>query len=193
MSRLLALIGIAALATAAAAQTNATFVITSSNFIHPGTPATTIEVWAAWDDPQGTYLFGGADYDLIAGDGVFFNPINILNGPSSSVGAVAGNSIVGAINGQLHIPPLGMFGATDNPILLATYEWTTSDFTQRVVNLATENTSNFVVAERRTGLTTRIFPSGFSPGYGQIHTIPSPSAMAVFAWAGVIALRRKRA
>jgi hypothetical protein len=168
------------------AQTNATFVFTSSNTVSPSSPTTTIGIWATWDDPAGSFLFGGADYDLTAGDGLFSNPVNVLqplNGLGTSPGVIAGNMIFGANNGQLHlVGGTGFFGSLDNPILLATYDWTTADFSPRDVNLVTSNTSNFIVAAIATGATTELFPRAFAPGSGVINVVPAPGA---FSWLAI--------
>ena len=128
-------------------QINGTYLVTSSNTVSPSSPTTTIGVWATWTDPGAHYIFAVSDYDLTAGDGVFSNPVNVLNGPWSSTGVIAGNVISGAVNRQLHIPSMGFIGSRDNPILLATYDWTTTDFTPRTVSLDTSNTTTFKVYE----------------------------------------------
>ena len=178
----------------ALAQFDGTYLLVSSNTVTPTTPITTIEIWAIWTIPSVEWVFGSGDYDLTAIDGVFSNPFNVLNGPGSSTGIIAGNAISGALNGQLHIPPLGLFGSRDNPILLATYDWTTTDFRPRTVSLDTSNTSAFIVHEwliPNPG-PWNLFPWEFTPGSGVIIVIPVPAAWVVLALPLVAAARRRR-
>lgn len=181
------------IASTAAGQSNATFRLTSSNIVTPQQPTTTIEIWAQWGDIAAAFVFGGADYALTASEGAFGNATNILNGPGSSVGVVQGSTITGASNGQIHLPPLGIFGSPDNPILLASYEWTTTDFQIRYVTLQTSNTNNFLVAAAVTGATTQLFPQSFTPGSGLLVVIPSASTVSLLALGGVVVARRRRA
>ena len=170
-----------------------TYLLVSSNSVSPMTPITTIEIWATWTDPRVEWIFGIGDYDLAAGEGVFSNPVNVLNGPGSSTGAITGNVIAGAVNGQLHIPPL-FVGSRDNPILLATYEWTTTNFAPRAVSLETSNTTSFMLAVWSTlnPGTTQLFPRRFSPGSGVINVVPAPAAWFVLALPLVVGTRRRR-
>ena len=175
-------------------QINGTYLVTSSNTVSPSSPTTTIGVWATWTDPGAHYIFAVSDYDLTAGDGLFSNPVNVLNGPWSSTGVIAGNVISGAVNRQLHIPSMGLIGSRDNPILLATYDWTTTDFTPRTVSLDTSNTSAFIVHEwliPNPG-PWNLFPWEFTPGSGVIIVIPVPAAWVVLALPLVAASRRRR-
>ena len=177
------------------AQTDATYLLVSSNTVTPTTPTTTIEVWATWRDPgaQYIYIFGAADYDLTAGDGVFSNPVNVLNGFGFTTGVIAGNVIYGAVLGQYLLPSSGLIGSRDNPILLATYDWTTTNFTQRSVGLHTSNTTSFLLIDLFFGAgTTQLFPRRFTPGSGVINVVPAPAAWLVLALPLVAATRRRR-
>ncbi|MCH7793319.1 MAG: hypothetical protein IID31_13690 [Planctomycetes bacterium] len=173
-----------------------TYLLISSNTVSPTTPTTTIGIWATWTDPRVEYIFGAGDFDLTAGGGVFSNPANVLNGPGSTTGVIAGNVISGAANGQLHIPPLGIIGSRNNPILLATYDWTTSNFTRRSVSLDTNNTTAFVVQTWDTSFgnsnTRNLFPGSFTPGSGVINVVPAPAVWVVLALPLVAATRRRR-
>ena len=184
----------ALLAGGALAQTNGTYLLTSSNTVSPSSPTTTIAIWAAWDDPAPQFLFGAGDYDLTAGDGQFSNPINVMGGPGSSTGIITGNVISGGVNGQLYIPgvtckwgcPLG------GPELLATYDWTTTDFTPRAVDLRTSNTSIFIVFDPQTGNFVDLYPNEFTAGSGVINVVPAPGAWVVLALPLVADTRRRR-
>ncbi len=170
------------------AQTNGTYLLTSSNTVSPTTPTITIEVWAAWTDPTGPpFLFDRGDFDLTASDGIFANPANMRRG---TPGTITRNVVSGANIFQIHLPPLGLFGSTDNPILLATYDWSTTDFTPRTVNLHTSNTTTFNVK----GLlhTTPLYPGEFTPGSGVITVVPAPGAWLVVALPLIASRRRQR-
>ena len=175
----------------ALAQTNGTYLLTSSNTVSPSSPITTIAIWTAWADPGGELQFVLGDYDLTASEGIFSNPVNGLRGPGSSTGLIAGNTISGATNGQVLFPFPPKFGI-DNPILLATYDWTTSNFTARTVDLHTSNTSTFILGDWRTGGFIELFPHEFTPGSGVINVIPAPAAWVVLALPLVAAARRRR-
>ncbi|MCH7791942.1 MAG: hypothetical protein IID31_06650 [Planctomycetes bacterium] len=191
LSLLMVLVAVPALA-----QTDGTYLLVSSNTVSPTTPTTTIEIWATWTDPRVEYIFGAGDFDLTAGGGVFSNPVNVLNGSGSTTGVIAGNVISGAVNAQLHIPPVGIIGSRDNPILLATYDWTTTDFTPRTVSLDTSNTTLFIVHTWDTSFPNansfQLFPGSFTPGSGVINVIPAPAAWLVLALPLVAATRRRR-
>ena len=170
------------------AQTNATFLLTSSNAVSPSSPVTTIEIWAMWDDPRPFIAFGSTGWDLTASDGEFFNPVNVLNGVVAWTGVITGNVISGATSFQLpgsFIPP-----SLDNPILMVTYDWTTLDFSQRAVSLDTSNTTFFNVFHISTGVITRIFPD-FTPGSGVINVVPAPGVWIALALP-LVAGRRRR-
>ena len=181
-------------------QTDATYLLLSSNEVSPSSPTTTVEVWATWVDPKVEWVFANADYDLTAADGVFSNPVNVLNGPGSSTGVLGGNVISGAANSQFHIPQFGLLASRDNPILLATYDWTTTNFTPRTVSLDTSNTTAFIVAwwDPQAYLIPdppfprNLFPWRFTPGSGVINVIPAPGAWLVLALPLLAATRRRR-
>ena len=190
----LSLIGIVAaagVATPASAQTLGTYLLTVSHLPIPSNPIVTIEIWASWNDPGGAFVFGGGNYNLTASDGTFISGTNILNGPGTSVGNITGNTITGAVNGQIHLPQLGIHGSPDNPILLASYEWVTTNFTARIITFITSNTSNFIVSDIATGATTQMFPHSFTPGLAMIIP-PSPATLSMLALAGLMAARRNR-
>ena len=175
----------------ALAQTNGTYLLRSSNPVSPSSPTTRIEFWATWTDPGGELQFALGNYDLTASEGVFSNPVNVALGPGSSTGVIAGNTISGATNGQI-IPPFPPKFGIVNPVLLATYDWTTSDFTARTVDFHTSNTSTFMLGDWRTGGFTELYPHEFTPGSGVINVVPAPTAWVVLALPLVAAARRRR-
>ena len=188
------------LAVPAFAQSDATYLLLSSNTVSPSSPTTTIGVWATWGDPRAEWIFGAGDYDLTAGDGVFSNPVNVLNAPGSSTGVIAGNVISGAVNGQVHIPQVGIIGSRDNPILVVTDASTTAIYTPRTVSLHTSNTANYWVLwwDPQAYFTPHpppphnMFPWSFTPGSGVINVVPAPAVWFVLALPLVAATRRRR-
>ena len=176
----------------AVAQSDATYLLVSSNTVSPTTPTTTIEIWATWVDPGAQFVFGAADYDLTAGDGDFSNPALVLWSPFSSTGVIAGNVISGGIIGQILSWPPVLHMIRDNPILLATYDWTTSDFAPRAVDLHTRNTSLFRVFSLFTGELVELYPNEFTAGSGVINVVPAPAVWVVLALPLVAATRRRR-
>ena len=196
-----ALIAVAGLATAVAAQpanpTGATYEFTVSNVVSPGNPMATVSLWAVWTDPARDWVFSAMSGGITAGDGVFSNAVNAHpSAPGSFPGTPAGNVVTGATLGQFHLPPIGFIGERDNPFLLATYDWTTTDFTIRTVSLDAANIANFIVAEwgppPAGGRTYQMFPQAYSPTTGGIQVIPAPSALALLGLGGLVALRRRR-
>jgi hypothetical protein len=161
------------------AQTNGTYLLTSTNVVSPSSPSTTIEVWGTWADPGGELRFVSGSYDLAANEGLFSSPTNVLLGPGSSTGIIAGNTVTGATNGQILISIPGP--VIDNPILLATYDWTTTNFTPRTVDLQTSNTTTFLLGDWRTGGFIELVPNNFTPGTAVITVVPAPAAWLVLA------------
>ena len=172
----------------ALAQTNGTYLLTSTNTVSPSSPTTTVSIWATWDGPFGEHGIGVGDYDLTAGDGLFSNAVNVLRVPGSTTGIITGNVITGAVNGQIFFP--GFTVGTDNPILIATYDWTATDFTPRTVPLDTNNTIGFSLIVINTGGTVQLYPDEFTPGSGVISVVPAPAAW--FALALPLFARRRR-
>jgi hypothetical protein len=172
---------------AAHAQTNSTFLLTSTNTVSPSSPTTMVSIWATWVDPGNRFYFRGGNYDLTAGDGQFSNPANVLQGPGSSTGAISGSGVFGGANGQLNFGPL--MASRDNPILLATYDWTAGNFTPRTVSLETSGTTDFVVAWLEAGpggvppinTSVQMLGGAFTPGSGVITVVPAPAGWLVVA------------
>ena len=179
----------------ALAQTNATYLLTSSNTVSPSSPTTTIGIWAAWSDPFREFALNGLGYDLTAGDGEFSNPWSVFMGMPVGgggfpwAGVVNGNVISGALAGQ---PNFGILPPKrDNPALLATYDWTTTDFSQRAVSLDTSNTTFFNVFNIGTGKIVNLLPD-FTPGSGVINVVPAPGVWFTLALPLIAARRRRR-
>jgi len=179
---------------AANAQTNARFLIVVSGEVTPATPEVTVEVWAAWDVTNpGEFYFAQADYDLVAGDGEFTSA-QLLTGilAASTPGTLAGSRVHGALIGNaICIPSLPLPGIEDNPIALASYTWTTTDFTARDVDLMTEATTRFNLLPGPGGLCVSMVP-GLEPGSGSIRVVPAPGAALIIGMYGLVHGRRGR-
>jgi hypothetical protein len=177
---------------AAHAQTNATYKLVSTNAVGPGVSSTTIEIWVTWTDPPGADLqFIQGDYDLAASDGRFVNPVNVAGGPGSSTGIIAGGTISGANNGGALLPSPPNFPPFQ-PMLLATYDWATTDFTPRTVDLQTSNTTTFMLGNWPTGNFIELIPNNFTPGSGTITVVPAPTTWLVFTLPLIASRRRQR-
>ncbi|MCH9057982.1 MAG: hypothetical protein IIB55_05055 [Planctomycetes bacterium] len=188
---------IAALAlTAAAAAQQGGWLIESSNVVSPSKPTTTVEVWAWFDDPTGERnAFGRGDFDFIAADGEFSNPqMYLWTSPGFSAGTPMGNSVRGVFVGQLW-GFVGLSANMQNPILVWSVDWTTTDFTPRTVSLDTRNTTTFEIGTNGGHALTmnllELYPQGFTPGTGVIRVVPSP-ASATLLVLGAVMLRRRR-
>ena len=186
------------MAEGATARSNAMYSITFDGQVTPQNPTMTVGLWATWEDPTREWVFGAGNFDLTAGDGMFFPPRNPLGG-TGEIGTAVGNQIIGGANGQLHIPVLGFIGSRDNPILIMLADWTTTDFTPRSVIFETSNTTSFIVAEWGDpfgtppwgGATKQMYPHQFTHGRS-VYVIPAPSSLALVALGGLAAMRRRR-
>jgi len=164
----------------------------SRTTVSSATPVVTIGVLAAWDWPvPGETLFGAGNYDLAASSGEFTDAILVLGAmPPNNPGALNGKRVDGAAIGQVHIPSIGLHGDPSNPLLLAEYTWTTSDFTHRIVEFTTENTTNFGII--LPDISINLFPHQFAPGFGSIMVVPGPGGFAILGLGGLIASWRRR-
>jgi hypothetical protein len=178
----------ATVASLASAQTDATYLLTSSNTVSPTTPTTTIEVWGKWNGPSHVFALG--DYDLVASEGAFSDPTAVLSVALNTAGVVGpAHSVTGAVFEQLFLA--GSTPLSDNPILLASYTWSTFDFTPRSADIRTTSTSRFVLANSITWSFAELFPNNFTPGTGVITIVPAPAAWLVLALP-LVGMRRRR-
>ena len=179
----------------ALAQTNGTYLIQVSGTVSPLSPTVSVEIWAEWDQPAaGAYYWYGGNLDLVASEGAWSNPSFLLPpGPGTSTGVASGSVISGIFVGQL---VCGSFGCippnTSNPYPLIRAEWTTTDFTPRSVQLFSEGTMHFVLAESTLHRTFQLYPSNFTPGSGIINVVPAPAAWPLAALLLISPGRRRR-
>ena len=177
----------------ALAQTNGTFQFRVSGVASPSSPSVTVEVWAAWDQTRpGEWALKTANFDLVASDGLWSDPQLLFNGPASGPGTPNGSNLVGAFvnqGGIIHPPPNVN---ASNPFPLIRAVWTTSDFIPRNVQLRTDNTQYFLLADPATWFQFNLVPDEFTPGSGVINVVPAPAAWLVLALPLLAATRRRR-
>ena len=148
-----------------------------SNAVSPSQPTATVEVWAWFDFVPGvSELFVSGYFDIVASEGEWSHFVFPLTSPGPGGPTINGSSLIGVNTGQFHLPFLGLYGDPSNPIHVFSADWTTSNLhTPRMVDLRTENTLNFVVADYLTGATTQLWPGGVVAGSGMITVVPSPA------------------
>jgi hypothetical protein len=172
------------------AQLN-TFEIVVSNPVSPAHPATTIEVWAAWDPAQ--YAFAAAFFDIIASsdEGGFSDPNGLLNGPGDLDGFITpeGDEVDGMKVSQIHWPG-HIFADLANPILLWQVTWSTADFTPRTVDVQSI-TTDFDLYIDDSGY-AKGFIDEFFEGSATIEVVPAPGSAAMLLFGAALASRRRR-
>ncbi len=183
-----AIVGVAAMASATV-QPN-TYEIRVSNIVSPGTPSTTVEVWADWDSEL-FYAFAAAEWNL-RGDmtGDFSGPASAFTDPGQEGGTPMVGDVMDIVTGQLQFPTGGLLADTADSILIWSGTWSTTDFTARTVDLATE-TSQYSLYLNEAGLSSDV-TSTVIEAAGQIQVIPAPASLALLGLGGMAAARRRR-
>lgn len=177
-------------AMASATVTPNTYEIRVSNPVSPGTPSTTVEVYAQWDSDL-FYAFAAANWSL-RGDtsGDFSGPASAFSDPGQFDGMPDSGDVRDIITGQLQFPTGGIFADTSDPILIWSGTWSTSDFTPRFVDLATD-TNRYNLYLDDTGLSRDVTATVLEAA-GQIQVIPAPASLALLGLGGLAAARRRR-
>jgi hypothetical protein len=183
-----AVVGLAAMASATVEPN--TYEIRVSNPVSPGTPSTTVEVWADWDSDL-FYAFAAAEWSL-RGDtsGDFSGPASAFTDPGQDNGTPMTGDVVDIITGQLQFPLGGLIADTSDSILIWSGTWSTTDFTARTVDLATD-TSRYSLYLDDTGLSSDVTPTVLEAA-GQIQVVPAPASLALLGLGGLAAARRRR-
>jgi hypothetical protein len=167
-------------------------LITVSNTVSPQHPSTTIDLWAYFQPDF--YAFAGAAFDVLASPdaGDFSDPTIFLTGPGQQTGMIApdGDSVLGAITGQLQFPDANIFADRANPILHWRVTWTTNDFTARRVDVVTL-TRLYGLYLDVWGNSINAYDETFTEGLGTINVIPAPAPGAP-ALGVAFAFRRRR-
>ncbi len=169
------------------------FTLVSSNTVSPTNPTTVVELWAWFNFvPTQAEIFGVARTNIEASDGDWSSASYTLQQGPHLGPMISGSFILDIHTGQLHFPPAGIFAKPDNPILIMTAEWTTIDFTPRLVDLTTFGTDKFWIYQNQQGSSTlQLPPSSIFEGSGVIQVVPAPSAGLIMA-CGVLARRRRQ-
>jgi len=175
---------------ASASVTPNTYEIRVSNPVSPTNPSTTVEVYADWDSDL-FYAFAAAEWSL-RGDmsGDFSGPASAFTDPGQDGGTATDGDVVDIVTGQLQFPPGGVMADQSDPILIWTGTWSTTDFTARTVDLATE-TGRYNLYLDETGLSSDV-TSTVLEGAGRIQVIPAPASLALVGLGGLVAARRRR-
>jgi hypothetical protein len=79
---------------------------------------------------------------------------------------------------------------TSDSILIWSGTWSTTDFTARTVDLATD-TSRYSLYLDDTGLSSDVTPTVLEAA-GQIQVVPAPASLALLGLGGLAAARRRR-
>lgn len=183
-------LGLATVPTAHA-QVNG-YDIVVGGVVSPGSPSTSVQVWADWDSAAGFYAFAAAEYDLL-GDatGSFSAPTLELPDLGQFAGTPAGGDVLGVVVGQLHFPTIGAFADTSDPLLVWSGTWSTTDFTPRLVDLTTDTFAYSLYLDA-TGASGGFLPTVVE-GMGRIQVVPAPASLALIGLGVVAALRRRGA
>ncbi|MGD1915479.1 MAG: PEP-CTERM sorting domain-containing protein [Phycisphaerales bacterium] len=183
-----AAVGMAAVASASV--TPNTYEIRVSNVVSPSQPSTTVEVWADWDSDL-FYAFAAAEWNLL-GDmtGDFSGPASAFTDPGQDGGTPMDGNVMDIVTGQLQFPPGSLFADTSDPVLIWSATWSTSDFTARTVDLATDTTRYSLYVDD-TGLSSDVTTTVLE-GAGAIEVIPAPASLALLGLGGLAATRRRR-
>ncbi len=183
-----AAVGIATMASATV--TPNTYEIRVSNPVSPTMTSTSVEVYAQWDSDL-YYAFAAAEWSL-RGDttGDFSGPASAFTGPGQIDGTPDNGDVLGIITGQIQFPAAGIFADRSDPILIWSGTWSTTDFTARTVDLATE-TDRYNLYLDETGLSSDVTPTVLEAA-GQIQVIPAPASLALLGLGGLAAARRRR-
>ena len=169
--------------------------------VSPSNPSTTIRVSAYF--PSHLHGFYGGRFDLVGSDPTgamsnFFLPAPLGPLPPGPHGCI-GLIVLGAVPGGYRFSFLqegivGCFPHPANPLPILEAQWTTNDFTPRVVDLETRNTPGFLVWVNHNGTWTDLIPlNQFRHGSAVIQVIPAPGGAALLlAASGAVMLRRRR-
>lgn len=175
---------------ASATVTPNTYEIRVSNVVSPSQPSTTVEVYAEWDSDL-FYAFAAAEWNL-RGDtsGDFSGPASAFTDPGQAGGTPGAGDVMNIVTGQLHFPSGGFDADTNDPILIWSGTWSTTDFTARFVDLTTE-TDRYNLYLDSIGTSSDV-TSTVLEAAGQIQVIPAPASLALVGLGGLAALRRRR-
>ena len=199
---IVALVALAGLASVATATNTWNVDITYSNGLGyiggPGDTAT-VQIWAAFDDNLYAFAGGALNANTDDPNGSWDGLTLDLKGPGTFAGVGAGGNVTGIITGQLHFPLANIFADTANPIKAWHGTFSTSDFNARTVNFTTD-TSKFDVYTTEDangdgiadGNSESFIDSLIEGAGGIVVGVPAPGTAALLGLGALAAGRRRR-
>lgn len=185
---IIALLGVAGLATAAFGQAGWNIAV-SNNITGPGNNSAVVTISARFSPAD--HAFGAALFDVNASEvGWVAGTNEVILPPPANPGTINGASITGITAGQIHFPPV-VLANTANPIAAWRATWSTNNFSPRTVDITTR-TTRFDVYLSPTTPQSESRLAGLMEGSGRIQIIPAPSALALLGMGGLVAARRRR-
>lgn len=158
--------------------------------VYSGGAGIVVELWAGFDNYN---FYAWADYEgaVLTGD-VAAKWINLSSSyasvfPGLSAGTPVAGDVLDIALVQLHSPPFGYFANTDNPILLWSGEWSTTNLTARTVPIVTDS-KRLSVYLTNGG----VFSPVFAQAAGEIRVIPSPASVVAMLGMLCMCVRRRR-
>ncbi len=168
--------------------------------VSPSNPTTTIRVSAYFPSSLHGFYRGWLDLvgtDLTANWSNFTLPAPLgplPPGPHGCFGTIILDTLPGGVRfGFLQEGIVGCLPHPANPLPILEAQWTTNDFTRRIVDLETHNTPVFFVWRDTNGNSVDLVPlNQFRHGSAVIQVIPTPGGAAMLLAAVGGALRRRR-
>lgn len=191
-SAIVALIGVAGLASASLGQAGFNIHViyaAGHTSVNPNAPTCRVRVEAKFSPND--YAVAGVRFDVLAGEAGWSN--NVVLAPlttGSNPGVINGAAVTGVTAGQLNFPAAGIFANPANPIGAWEANWTTANFTSRVVPVNTRTARFDVYADRNSPTSGSRMP--VMEGGNGIVVTPAPSALALLGLGGLVAGRRRR-
>jgi hypothetical protein len=171
--------------------------------VSPSNPTVTIRVSAYF--PTNLFGFGGGDFDVEMNDasGHFSDviipaPLGPKSPPVSfgCFGFFVGGTYPDRIDDVefIQINIAGCIAHPANPLPILEAKWTTTDFSKRVVDLWTSDTSVFSAYSQYflAAPDVLLYPSNFEHGSAQFQVIPAPPAALFVLGCALTALRCRR-
>lgn len=145
--------------------------------VYTGAQPVQVELWVHVTSHPTYYAFAGWLGDVLGDDptATWSNLATPL--PPTlpvSLGTPGNGSVLNISVGQLHFPPAGIFAKTDNPIMIWSGEWSSTDLTPRFVELRTKTVKAEAYVTVNNGYKLLL-----SEALGDIRVVPTPQ---VWVW-----------
>lgn len=158
--------------------------------VYTGAQPVQVELWVHVTSHPAYYAFASWMGDVL-GDDPTANWSNLATPlPPTlpvSLGTPGNGSVLNISVGQLHFPLAGIFAKTDNPIMIWSGEWSSTDLTPRFVELQTKTVKANAYLNIINGNYLLL-----SEALGEIRVVPAPPA-AMMLLVGPILMRRRSA